>query len=207
MNKPVLPQLPLSSLFTAFLFAASLVFAAPPSKAQTRPAKAGIAKAAVDDQLFRVTIRPRPRIGAPPDLQEMVIRSADGSVMFFVEWLLRPKTGSATGAYGDYDQSYFDIGKPVKEDLSLRYRMSGKGDFATSLGRRYLGLSFDEIAQLVGYQPTVLEARFDAGRGLYQTASAAGPYEPLYSTFGKFNFENIPCNPWVGLICGAFNAR
>jgi hypothetical protein len=151
------------------------------------------ATATTTDSLFRVTIRPQRRIGAPPDLQDMIIRSADGNVMFFVEWLLRPK-----------DQGFFDLGRPIRQDTGARYTISGQGDFSRVMGTRYQGLNFDEIAKLVGYEPTALVARFDAARGLYQAPSAAGPYDPLYSTFGKFDFDNITCNPRLGLVCGAF---
>ena len=194
MNKPILPQLPLSQLLTVALFAAIAGFLPLRSHAQTKAA--GNNAAAADDSMFRVTIRPRPRIGAPPDLQDLIIRSADGNVMFFVEWLLRPK-----------DQGFFDISKPAPQDSGARYRISGQGDFSKVMGRRYQGLNFDEIATLVGYQPTALVARFDVARGLYQAPNAAGPYDPLYSTFGKFDFDNITCNPRLGLICGAFRTR
>jgi hypothetical protein len=178
------------------------------AKAQQLPQKqAQKQSASPDEQRFNVTIRPRPRVPGPSSLQDMVVQSADGNVLFFVEWLLRSKTGSATGQYGDYHQSFFDIGKPLKEDPSAKYMIRGRGDFSMVMGRRYLGLDFDEIGKAMNYEPKAMVARFDSNRGFYQTVATAAPYDPLYSTYGKFNFEGIPCNALWGVLCRSFQAR
>ncbi len=132
---------------------------------------------------LKVVIRPGAK--GEPSLEDLVIRSADGRLMFIHEWLTRPKT------------VFFDIdlfGPRPDKDEAFRLITA---DFGLILGKQYRYLDFEQISAEFGRSSAAQLASISAHRGVYIEATAAQAFDPLDQTFGILDFGRGLINiPW-----------
>ncbi len=132
-----------------------------------------------------MTIRPRPS-EVPPPLYDLVIRSADGRLMFLYEWLIRPKEGYENGRGALFD---LDFSAPP-EDRETQQLTLHTSNFGMILGKRYRYLDFDQISVKYGWQSATQLVAATRYRGVYLPQTAEEAFDPLYQTFGKLEFQS-----------------
>lgn len=129
---------------------------------------------------LEVTIRPGERAGPPP-LSDLIIRSADGRLMFLYEWL----TGGKAERRMVFDLDF--AAAPVdRETRSLTLHTS---DFGRILGKEYRYLDFTQISAEYGWRSAPQLAAISRNRGVYLPATAAEAYDPLDQTYGVLAFR------------------
>ena len=132
---------------------------------------------------LKVVIRPGAK--GEPSLEDLVIRGADGRLMFLHEWLTRSKT------------VFFDIdlfGPRPEKDEAFRLVTP---DFDLILGKQYRYLDFEQISAEFGRSSTAQLASISTHRGVYIEATAAQAFDPLDQTFGILDFGRGLVNiPW-----------
>ena len=127
-----------------------------------------------------VIIRPGEK-AEPPPLEDLVIRSADGRLMFLYEWL----TGAKTDRRAVFDLDF--AATPVdRETRSLTLNTS---DFGRILGKEYRYLDFTQISSEYGWRSATQLAAISRNRGVYLPATAAEAYDPLDQSYGVLAFR------------------
>lgn len=129
---------------------------------------------------LRVTIRPGEK-AEPPPLPDLVIRSADGQLMFLYEWLTRPRAGRL----GLFNLD-FATALPDRETESLTLHTS---DFGRILGKEYRYLDFEQISAEYGWSSVTQLASISRNRGVYLPATASTAFDPLDQSYGVLAFE------------------
>jgi len=176
----------LAILIAASLAALSFVG---PGGAQTATQTSDESRPASPDQVgpdkapqdpLEVTIRPGEK-AAPPPLEDLIIRSADGRLMFLYEWL----TGDKAERSMIFDLDF--AAAPVdRETRSLTLHTS---DFGRILGKEYRYLDFIQISAEYGWRSAPQLAAISRNRGIYLPATAAEAYDPLDQTYGVMAFR------------------
>jgi len=134
---------------------------------------------AVKDPLA-VTIRPGERAGPPP-LEDLIIRSADGRLMFLYEWL----TGGKAERHMVFDLDF----AAALVDREMRSLTLHTSDFGRILGKEYRYLDFIQISAEYGWRSAPQLAAISRNRGVYLPATAAEAYDPLDQTYGVLLFR------------------
>lgn len=174
-----------NALFLAVLlgFTSAAAFAEAGQAPEPAPTPQQTVPAADEDPL-KVTIRPHIS-EEPPPLYDLVIRSADGRLMFLYEWLTRPREGA-----GRLSVAYFDIdfyAPPV--DRETRELTLHTSDFGRILGKEYRYLDFEQISAEYGWESATQLVAASRYRGVYLAQTAEDAFNPLDQSYGKLLFQ------------------